>query len=489
MPRRRKRTFPGISAILLIVVPLLIFMLMLLGQQPAAPAQTGQARFPNATAVQFLPMLAQPSDSTDQEQNSTTVVTVTQQAPEQNEATSVKQTVPRRPLEPQRFDTPELQDQLKRLEDSPQSFARLHNPKFSPFSDRYIVSTLVDLQPYGLWLGSASAGIERTLLPDQRVYYDWAFDDQHILYTSWPDAPKEPLAPPPVSLVPITLLNLENGEQKEIGLTTQFWNIQAVATGDIAFLNQDVLHIVNPIEGTERQIASIFTIGHPPAPPTEVPPPTTSEVIPEYLQATPTPADNASLPVPTPIPTLTFSQHKPKNEVPFCHSPDGRKVLLHQIANGHGALVLVDIATQTARLLTDQARNAWSPFGWSPDGRQVAYATIAEETWTPELWLVDVEGNAPPRQLAKEDGRGRYESVTWHPNDQDILHVFTPMGTNSSQRAEYRVVSREGGTPYTLFADGSALYLFDKGTGIVFFREQDAHGMIEFSQWIVDLTK
>ncbi|MCC6166259.1 MAG: hypothetical protein IT329_03440, partial [Caldilineaceae bacterium] len=355
--------------------------------------------------------------------------------------------------------------------------------------DRYIVSVLVDQQPYGLWLGSVSAGIERTLLTNQRVYYEWAYDDQHILYIPWPDPPKDPFAPPPVLLQPITLLDLESGEQKEIGWTTQYRRIQVIATGDIAFLNQDVLHIVNPIQGTERQIASTFTIGHPPAPTPEPIPPATPEVIPEYLQITPTPADDTPLPAPTSLPELTFSQLYPNIEVRFALSPDGRKVLLHQVVNGHGALVLVDIATQAAQLLTTQAGDTWFPYSWSPDGTQVAYVTIAEATWTPELWVVDAESKAPPQLLVKEDRRGLYEWVTWHPNGRDLLYVFTPMGANSSQWAEYQVVSRVGDAPYTLFTGGSTLNLFDKGAGVVFFRENDTNGIIEFSQWIADLTE
>ncbi|HXF61846.1 MAG TPA: hypothetical protein VNK95_09515, partial [Caldilineaceae bacterium] len=416
-------------------------------ERKALPAHPGLAPLATAPAVQFLPLLVQPSNP------------ITQPVDAQATEPDVKAPVftaplPRQPIEPQR-----VRDRENRAN-------MVCAPRYAFTGDRYLCYTKIEGQ-LQLWLASDSKGAEKLLVEGMEVTFRWADGGQHIVFSPVPPPPQDPFNPSPGEVRPVYWMNVESGERKEIGQTTSI-SLDANLQGDVAFLHEDTLFVVNPLTGTARRLASAFTIGHPPAPTFEPLLPSTPEVMPEFLQATPVPADQA---FPTPQPPPTFSQQYPYLELRFALSPHGHKVILHQIAGSQGSLVLVDLDTQAARLLTTHAGHAWAVYGWSPDGRQVAYATYDEEHRRPELWLIPSEGDAPPRLLTAEENRGLYEWVTWHPNGQDLLYVFTPWGTHGNAWAEYRVMNVAQGDSYTLFTSGYFLELFDGGRQIFFSRE------------------
>jgi hypothetical protein len=355
----------------------------------------------------------------------------------------------------------------------------IHNPKFSPFSDRYLFSTLVNGAPTGLWLASITNGPIKVFFKEGAYFYQWGPDDEHILYSPMPKY-DQPAAQP------VYLRNLATDAVRELGQTTLGWDIDSTAAGDIAFLNEDTLVIINTNKDVKKQIDSVFTIGHPPTP-TPVPIPSTEpEKIPDFL-LTPEPTDPADSQRPTGEQILSFQAMYPYLQVRFDLSPDGAKVVLHQIAYDSGSLVLVDLTTQQSTLLTTEAGNTWYPFGWSSDSKTLAYSTFSKETSLPELWLLSLNGNNPPQQLNKEQSRGKYEFVTWLTNRPEIVYVFTPSGPEASQRSQYRLVDPSPGNAYLLFEGGTTIQLADHGNYLYFYKESHSEGMFEIEDWIMRL--
>lgn len=407
------------------------------------------------------------------------------ESPVMDEARLIEASVPRQELEVQRLDTPDLLRSLQALQGNTQSALYIQNPQFSPYSDKYIFSTLVNGRPMGLWLASVSEGIQRQLLKDVQVNYVWGHDDQHIVYAQWPELTKDPFDPHTSSPQPVFLFDLATGERTELGIAEPVWRMQASTSGDIAFLRDDTLHIVNPVLGVRRQVSSAFTVGHPVHLPSEQRPDNiNSEVIPDFLSSKP----NSATPLPTEIPqgedVLKFSELYPTTQIRFALSPDGRKVVLHQVMYDKGALVIVDLETQRSTLITNEAGNSWQPYAWSPDGAELAYATVSEETRIPALWIVDVENGQSMSLITNANRRGRYEWLAWHPNAQDILFAFSPGGTaGSTLGGQYQIINAKGGQPYTILTNGAMLSLFDGGKNLAFYREEESNNQTEIHYW------
>lgn len=459
MSKRHKSPSSGAVVVMVMAFGLVIFVLASLVVTKLTPARPGQS------SVQFLPLIVQPPTPT--EVNSPDNAQEIQDVEPEIDSLVFTDPVPRRPVAMQRVEERE---------------GKRCVPYYTFTGDHYLCYAGTKGHPE-LWLVSDSKGFE-TLLLEEPIIFRWADDGQHIVFSPEPVPSSDPFAPPLVEVRLVYWMDVVESERREIGQTTST-KLDTTPNGDIAFLYEDTLHVVNPRKGTEYILPSAFTIGHPSTPVPEPASPSTPEVIPEFLQGTLAPPSTLT---PTADPVLTFSQHYPNLELRFALSPDGRKVILHQINHGRGSLVLVDLETQTARLLTTQADDEWSGFDWSPDGTQVVYASVHEERWTPELWLVPSEGDDPPRLLMAEERRGRYEWVTWHPNKQDLLYVYTPAGNDDRQSAEYRVMNVEKGDSFTLFTNGWGLTLFDGGRQFSIARDY-LDGMPERRSWIVKLTE
>src|SRR5918911_2696719 len=86
----------------------------------------------------------------------------------------------------------------------------------------------------------------------------------------------------------------------------------------------------------------------------------------------------------------------------------------------------------------------------SPDGREVAYAVWRidrdENAYAGAIWIVPLDGSAPPRQLT--DGRRRDSAPRWSPDGSRIAFLSTRDG----EEAQVYVVSAAGGEPLRLTA-------------------------------------
>ncbi|MEZ4863601.1 MAG: hypothetical protein R3C14_19935 [Caldilineaceae bacterium] len=362
----------------------------------------------------------------------------------------------------------------------------VHNPKFSPFSNRYIFTTLINSMPTGLWLASISKGVEKQLISDQNVGFAWAYDDNHIIYSPMPQPSEDPFAPYPPIPQPIILVSLDSGEQNEIGKSTLGWDVVSAPTGDIAFVNGEQVEIVNPLSGNKRYVPSALTIGLPVIP---IPTPIqdviqTPEKIPDFL-LTPNPEELTPLP-PDAAPSTAPNCFYPDCQVRIRISPDGKKLAIHQIVPHHVTLVIVEIDTQKSIFVTDQI-SGWYSFDWSPDSTRLSYAIQPADTRVPELWIVNANGSEPHQLVSAKDRRGIYEYITWMTNNKDILYIYTPSGAESDQWAEYQMVDTISGNSSLLFRNGFNLQLFNNGHQLRFFRENHADQQVDFRNWTADL--
>ena len=81
-------------------------------------------------------------------------------------------------------------------------------------------------------------------------------------------------------------------------------------------------------------------------------------------------------------------------------------------------------------------------FAWSPDGRRLAYVSIA--SLSPELWVADVGGNQSPTLLV----RGREElfsAPSWSPDGHTLAFSRTPLGAETASASDIWLVDVDSG--------------------------------------------
>ncbi len=94
----------------------------------------------------------------------------------------------------------------------------------------------------------------------------------------------------------------------------------------------------------------------------------------------------------------------------------------------------------TSRLLAGGARV--TSFVWAPDGRRLAYVTVAE-TAEPELWVVSIDGDEPPRLLAQGQAE-LFSQPAWAPDGRTLAFSRTPLGAETSSASDIWLVSANG---------------------------------------------
>ncbi|MDH7487249.1 MAG: hypothetical protein QHJ81_13355 [Anaerolineae bacterium] len=292
-------------------------------------------------------------------------------------------------------------------------------PKFAPDGNRYICS-LGDLESRGLWLRSLDRGLERLLTKKPGGTAAWSPDGRAIAYIERPDQTVH------VEGGIVKFLDLESGQEIEAGITDFTYRLDFTPDGKLVYHRRGELRLFDPTLRSERA-----------------------------------------------VPGVTVANNLPYYYSEFKFSPDGKRIAGLEVAYDQGVLTVVDIETGQRIKISDQIGPPWGPFDWSPDGQQLAYSIVLEETRFPELWLVNADGSEP-RRLCTTDQRGSYDFVTWLPNGKAILFVLMPgSGTDPILWSAYQVISPLGGEPKTLFTGGASIQLVDQGRQMVFYRFSD----------------
>ncbi len=310
-------------------------------------------------------------------------------------------------------------------------------PWIAPEGDRYLCYARVNGEPQ-LWLATIGGGLERVLVRGA-VHFDWAQDDEHILYSPWASPPT---APDPQ---PVYLLDLETGETLELGRTIRGNLMQAVSNGWVAFLTQEGVELVDPENGTRMMAPVTFEPAN--SPPVVYVSPESEEtavarfgflLTPEALEVNTTP----------PLPDAPDSwAADPNVKVYFEVSPDGKKVALLQVVATYATIGIVDVDTGRMTYISDLA-SYWAvhPLAWSPEGDRLLFALATVEGHAPELWMVDAEGANPTLVLDGGEALGIYDDLLWLPGD-DVL--FALRGS-SMYDTTYYASNAGGATPVEL---------------------------------------
>jgi Tol biopolymer transport system component len=110
----------------------------------------------------------------------------------------------------------------------------------------------------------------------------------------------------------------------------------------------------------------------------------------------------------------------------FAWSPDGRRLVAFRSASRSRGLVVVDETGKRRPRLIVRARTKWWVWGWSPDGRAVAYGfTIRKpdadhENGREGLAIVDVSGKKRPRLVVTAEV---VLSAAWSPDASRLAYV------------------------------------------------------------------
>jgi len=112
-------------------------------------------------------------------------------------------------------------------------------------------------------------------------------------------------------------------------------------------------------------------------------------------------------------------------------SPDGRNIAFASDRSGSTNIYRMSVGgVRGAELLVESDRNL-TPRGWSPDGEWLLYAKDAEETGN-DIWAVRVDGTSEPRELRAESGidipgsvsrDGRWLSFSSNESGQSEVYV------------------------------------------------------------------
>ncbi|MBG0787997.1 MAG: PD40 domain-containing protein [Anaerolineaceae bacterium] len=117
----------------------------------------------------------------------------------------------------------------------------------------------------------------------------------------------------------------------------------------------------------------------------------------------------------TPIPNTSSCWH-PK------FSPDGSKILLTTLKDGHQDIFAHTLSNGALEKLTDSSAS-FDRAQWSPDGRQIAY--VAELDGYPEIWLTQLESGQTIRLVGFPQDSSSYVSMPeFSPDGQSLVVTY-----------------------------------------------------------------
>ncbi len=291
-------------------------------------------------------------------------------------------------------------------------------PNLSPSGSRYLCYRRGEDDQPEMWLASLDEGLIRLLVAAKETVFEWV-DDGSIVYARLPRPETGPL-------VPVTLLDLDTGEETELGRTYEVGRIQTDPSGLVAFLSDEGLRVVNRGQGLEAVVP--IRLG------------------PEAWCGLGSGSESGPTPTPPPW-TDAYSYIG----VRFAVAPDGSKAAILLLKDECARLVIVDVATGAETLVTDDLSYSsvaapYYPLAWSPDSSTLAYSLYRPDTRVWELWLVDGDGSDARPLWAPGEWKRRYDYLTWL--GDSLYLAFQQTGGNLD--ATLQVIDSRGGEPVTL---------------------------------------
>jgi Tol biopolymer transport system component len=126
--------------------------------------------------------------------------------------------------------------------------------------------------------------------------------------------------------------------------------------------------------------------------------------------------------VPVSFRTIQFTSYSGEQIQP-AFSPDGRQIAFVWIAEDTASrrIYVKTIGTEEVKQLTSDRDEQFSPT-WSPDGRQIAYLARSNEGLG--LWVVNLKSSAPPRKLLipQEPSHWEQGALSWAPSGKSLIY-------------------------------------------------------------------
>jgi Tol biopolymer transport system component len=129
-------------------------------------------------------------------------------------------------------------------------------------------------------------------------------------------------------------------------------------------------------------------------------------------------------------------------------------------------LSVVDLRKKSTSILERNLQFRGIPYGWSPDGRRLAYS---RKRASPELVLYDIDSRAT-EVIWNADRFGFYDFPSWTPDGTWMIFSVNPGGTMYFQQT-YQALNLQTGENVQLFADGGGLHLSPDGRQIQLTRQ------------------
>lgn len=294
----------------------------------------------------------------------------------------------------------------------------------------------------GVWLGSFENGLTKQIA-DKEGYVQWFPNGKRIAYT---------IGVPIGKATKLYEIDLATGDKIEVGQTRDARNFSVDRNGQIFFLGREALTVWNSQTKTAKPVTEL----------------------------------NARL---AGIDQTAFTVDPLRFDSALFLSPDGERIVIQDVYDDKGSLILTDLSTGNVVTLTDEVGNATSPIAWSPDTSQVAYSSRTErdaaslEFKGAMLWVTDAIGNNP-QEVFRTDQCVDLRYVTWLPNGQTILFVCTEGGNSFEVYWHYMALNLSTGTADELFMNGEGLDLVNDGLDILILRSVQNTG-----NWIIELSE
>jgi Tol biopolymer transport system component len=273
----------------------------------------------------------------------------------------------------------------------------------------------------GLWYGSLGKGIEKRLADSG--YPEWFPDGKRIAYFQ---------VAPPGKLSKLYQIDISSGAQTIISNATSGFHIRISAQNQLLFPEKGRLQVWNPQTKVSTPLSFQTSSG------------AASNYVPEFS---------------TDINSLDSD---------YSLSPDGQHIVVHGVLYGGGTLYLINLVSGQAITLTKTIEDYYQPFGWSPDGRQLAF-DIQVPYDHPELWLINADGTNLHR-IWQGPYRGAFTHLTWMPDGQTLLFIYQAMASTAEVYDVYEAINVNGGPPKDLFKDGGTLTIHAGGKRLMFTR-------------------
>jgi hypothetical protein len=231
--------------------------------------------------------------------------------------------------------------------------------------------------------------------------------------------------------LPVSVMKSDGSNQRQIGQTDVPRYIQYLMNGEVAFIYQGQVHLVQADSGADNVVAK--------------------------------------------------SSPDLSNDVPFQFTADGNDVALLE---GRTLSVVNRASGKEVTVSETIDAKRWQPYSWSPDGKYLVFADETEDLM-PTLHVYDRNSGDVSALLYGQEP-GAFAGMSWTPKSGWLVFAFYPTGTGIESGAVYQGLNVYTGATTELFRGGLGLRLSPNGHQLIFTRTEGDQS--EVGAWIAEIS-